>query len=221
MDVWVRVVNDDLVDTRLLDRVEAGRLASLQDETARRSYAAGHVLLRRALADLLGRHPSDYTFDRTCAHCGEQHGRPILLQDRGVHLSLSRTPTLVAVAVTLAGPVGVDVETVASTDFDGFAQTALHPGERDDVEVSHRPERLHRRATSWARKEAALKALGVGLRTDPASVRTPPSGIPTHWDGFASGFTVVDLVLDRPDVEDTVGAVAVVDVGGQLTVRVR
>lgn len=221
VDVWVRAVPDHLVGTDSLDPVELARLASFHDGTARRSYAAGHVLLRGALGEWLGGPPSRFGFNRTCPRCGEPHGRPILLQDNGVHVSLSRTGTLVAVAVTRVGPVGVDVETVESTDFDGFEATALHPDERADVEVAHRQERLHRRATSWARKEAALKALGVGLRRDPASVRTPPSGIRTHWDGFASPFTVVDLSPDLLASTGTVGAVAVLGAGDQLTVRPR
>lgn len=218
VEVWVRAVPDHVVGTELLDPVEAARLASFRDDSARRSYAAGHVLLRSALGEWLGGQPSSFTFDRTCASCGEQHGRPILLQDKGVHVSVSRTSALVAVAATRVGPVGIDVELVASTDFDGFGATTLHPDERDDVQVAPHADRLHRRATSWARKEAALKALGVGLRTDPASVRTPPSGIRTHWEGFVSPFTVVDLALDVPGA---VGAVAVLGADGQLTVRAR
>jgi 4'-phosphopantetheinyl transferase len=218
VEVWVRPVPDEVVGIELLDAVETARLASFRDDSARRSYAAGHVLLRSALGEWLGEQPGSLAFDRTCASCGKQHGRPILLQDNGVHVSLSRTSTLVAVAATRVGPVGIDVEMVASSDFDGFAATALHPDERADVEVASHADRLHRRATSWARKEAALKALGVGLRTDPASVQTPPSGIRTEWDGFASPFTVVDLALD---VAGAVGAVAVLGASGQLTVRAR
>jgi 4'-phosphopantetheinyl transferase len=217
VDVWARPVPDRLVDTRVLDPVETDRLAGLRDEANRRSYAAGHLLVRTALTHLLGHRPG-LTFDWACSHCGAQHGPPVLLQDKGLHISLSRTPLLVAVAITRSGPVGVDVETVSSTDFDGFPRTALHPAERHDVEVQDQHERLRRRATSWARKEAVLKSLGVGLRTDPASVPTPPSGIPTRWDGFEESFTVLDLALPHPDV---VGAVALLGATDGISVRDR
>lgn len=218
VDVWVRPVPDHLVDTRLLDPVETERLAGTRDEATRRSYAAGHVLVRTALAQLLGQRPEQLTFDRACPHCGDQHGPPVLLQDKGLHISLSRTPRLVAVAITRYGPVGVDVEVVSSTDFEGFPEAALHPAERHEVEVHDRQERLHRRATSWARKEAVLKSLGVGLRTDPVSVRTPLSGIPTRWDGFGEPFIVIDLALPHPGV---VGAVALLGATDGLSVRER
>ena len=67
-------------------------------------------------------------------------------------------------------------------------------------------------ARSWVRKEAALKSLGIGLRTDPADCATPPSGIPIDvlGDGAARvTVTVHDLVLPWPE------AAAAVAVAGQ------
>ena len=37
---------------------------------------------------------------------------------------------------------------------------------------------IRRTSTTWVRKEAALKALGVGLRIDPTTFVTPASGVP-------------------------------------------
>ena len=82
-------------------------------------------------------------------------------------------------------------------------------GDRDDRE----------RAVSWVRKEAALKALGIGLRTDPAGLRTPPSGIPADLLGDgAAKVTVHDLALPWPDAA---AAVAVAGQVRQVDVRLR
>jgi 4'-phosphopantetheinyl transferase len=216
VDVWVRPVGPD-VDRSCLDDVELARLATFRDSAQARSYAAGHVLARSALAGLLGVPPADLRFDRTCPTCGAQHGRP-LLEGAVLHLSLTRTASTVAVATSESAPVGVDVEVISGTDFPGFADTALHPDERAAVEVADRPTRLRQRAVAWARKEAALKAAGVGLAVDPASMRTPESGIRTRLVALGVDVTVVDLALDVPGV---VGAVALLGPGGPLSVRWR
>jgi 4'-phosphopantetheinyl transferase len=216
VDVWVRVVGPD-VDTSCLDDLERARLASFRDSAQARAYAAGHVLARTALAGVLGAHPAALRFDRTCRTCGAQHGRPVL-EDATLHLSLTRTRETIAVAVSESTPVGVDVEVISGTDFPGFADTALHPDEREAIEVADRATRLRRRAVAWARKEAALKAAGVGVTVDPASVQTPPSGIRTRLGGLGVDVTVVDLSLD---VADVVGAVALLGPGGTVSVRWR
>jgi 4'-phosphopantetheinyl transferase len=73
--------------------------------------------------------------------------------------------------VSRVGAVGIDVERVQRTQFRGFTEVALHPDERATV-LSGADA-----ATSWVRKEAVLKALGVGLRVEPAALMTPPIGV--------------------------------------------
>ena len=91
----------------------------------------------------------------TCRTCGGPHGRPVLLDGSGRHVSVSHAAGLVAVAVSSAGPVGVDVEHPDATGFDGFAALALAPGEQADD--------LAARARLWTAKEAVRKASGEGL----------------------------------------------------------
>ena len=58
-------------------------------------------------------------------------------------------------------------------DFVGFAETALHPGERSGPPVD--PTR------AWVRKESLLKAYGLGLAVDPGDVRLDDGGL-AAWD---------------------------------------
>lgn len=126
----------------------------------------GHELLRREAARFHGVPASCIVIEHECPACGSTtHGRPRIVPVATLrapaHVSLSRAGDLCVVAVTDAGPVGVDVEPAGAADFDGFDDVALHPLERGS------PGDRTRR---WVRKEALLKASGTGLSVDPREV---------------------------------------------------
>ena len=218
VDVWVRRVADISDGHDLLDDHERATLARIVPPSTARSYAAGHVLARRAVASVLGSTASSLRIDRTCPRCGAPHGRPVIVGSHGVELSLSRCDDWVAVAICAVLPVGIDIESIQAVRIPGFPDVSIHPDERDVVEPTA-DGLLRRHAVSWVRKEAALKAVGIGLRTDPAGVRTPPSGIPTDLlgDGTAK-VTVHDVALPWPDAA---AAVAVAGQVPQVDVRLR
>jgi len=220
VDVWVRDTAlgaapseggrdaDPLAQLDPLDQHERERWARLADGPSARAYVELHLLARSQIGRFLGRSPESLRFDRTCPDCGRQHGRPLLVDDPGLHLSLSRAGTAVALALTRAGQVGVDVEQVAGTQFEGFGEVALHARERGDGDAG-----AH--ATAWVRKEAAVKALGVGLRVDPASFVTPGAGVLTEVVPGLPWVTVVDV--DAPS--GWAAAVALASGSGPVEVR--
>ncbi|GAA2747757.1 hypothetical protein GCM10009868_38470 [Terrabacter aerolatus] len=203
VDLWVRdtaVGSPSRDDTDVLDEHERERLSRLVDVPSARAYAVLHVLARQQVGALLGRPPESLGFDRTCPDCGRQHGRPVLVDEPGVQVSLSRSGSVVALGLSRSGPLGVDVEHVSGAAFPGFGQVALHPSERDGAVDG---------ATAWVRKEACLKALGVGLRVEPASFVTPRAGEPTQVVPGMPSVTVVDV--DAPP-----GCAAAVALGSEV-----
>lgn len=175
MAVWLR--RESPAGFRaLLDEHELAHQARLADARDAAAYGHLHTLARVVVAAVTGQPTVAVQFDRTCQQCGEQHGRPVVVRDPGLHVSLSRAGNRVAVAVTRVAPVGVDIEAVAAADFEGFAEVALHPAERAATE-SPEGDRLHRRTQAWVRKEAALKSLGTGLAVDPSSFPAPDPGV--------------------------------------------
>jgi 4'-phosphopantetheinyl transferase len=132
----------------------------------------GAVLLRMAVAGHLGVRPADVAVDRTCGRCGAQHGRP-QLPDSGLHASVSHSGDVIAVALTAAGPVGVDVEAVRTIDFAPVAERVCTPSELRDLRT------LTDFYSFWTRKEAVLKATGEGLSRPMTDLQvTPPGSAP-------------------------------------------
>jgi len=122
-----------------------------------------YALLAALAGRLLGR-PA--RIEHHCQNCGAtDHGQPRV---DGAFVSLSRAGGLVAVAVSLAGAVGVDIETVARVSASGFDDVAFTDRELAAIRAAENPDEL--RARFWTTKEAVLKARGTGLRTDPRLV---------------------------------------------------
>lgn len=141
--------------------------------------APAYELLRAEAARFHGVAPESIVVTRECPRCGsDQHGRPLLLPTRTVrrpaHVSVARAGALSVVAVTDAGPVGVDVEAEGAAERARVAEVALHPDE-----IRALPGADVTRA--WVRKEALLKAYGLGLAIDPRDVRLDDDGLAT-WD---------------------------------------
>lgn len=94
---------------------------------------------------------------RQCPQCGSAtHGRPWARHEgRPVPVSLARSGPHLVTAVGTSGAVGVDVESVAAVNAHWDPDLVLAAGEEARTGIE--------RARAWARKEALLKAYGVGL----------------------------------------------------------
>src|SRR5690606_690333 len=100
-------------------------------------------------------------------------GRPCL-RDETVQTSLSHADGAVAVAVARHGPVGVDIEAAArAAQMDEIADAVLHPSERAAMAALSAPDRALALLALWVRKEALLKAAGIGLAREMHGFRAP------------------------------------------------
>ena len=102
-------------------------------------------------------------------------------------VSISHSGDVVAVAVTRAGPVGVDVEQFGA---------AIHRSGLDGLHGIRNSQRRHSAAdfyAYWTRKEAVLKATGEGLRRTMNTIDvTPPRRRPPWFAERQLGCRVPD-----------------------------
>lgn len=159
----------------LLDDLERSRAARYHFAADRARFVLGGALLRTVLARALDADAGSIRLDRACERCGEPHGRPRVV-DATAHVSVSHSGDVVAVALTAASPVGVDVESIVERPGGDYAE--LYPSTCTPAE---QPFVTSAAAffTFWTRKEAVLKATGDGLdRPMTDVVVTPPQQAP-------------------------------------------
>lgn len=130
--------------------------------------------------------PAGVRIVHACRSCGsDRHGKPYVVglgAAKQIHVSLSRAGDLAVVAVSDAGPVGIDVEA-----------HQLRDGSPD--------------VSTWVRKESAVKATGHGLTIDPGRIEVTPPGSAPALLGWPA-----EQPMDSPawmfDVECPAGFVA-------------
>ena len=125
----------------------------------RRDFTVAHALLRRALTRHEGVPPSQWVFQT-----GPQ-GKPFLAPAQSaLEFNLAHTRGLVACALTKAGMVGVDVESIErAVNCDEIAERYFSGSEIQALQECTGAERQTRFIELWTLKEAYLKAIGAGL----------------------------------------------------------
>ena len=126
----------------------------LGESTHAAQHAAGRALLRRALAD------QDLPADLAVAV--DSDGKPYLPDAPGFHFSIAHCGTRVICAVSDV-PVGCDLERERMLKHD-ISRRICTASERDAIRTNADL------FTLWTGKEAAVKAVGRGLRIGAASV---------------------------------------------------
>jgi 4'-phosphopantetheinyl transferase len=124
-------------------------------------------------------------------------GKPEL-KGSDLRVSLAHSGEVAVVAVTSGREVGVDVEVLrAGTETWSLSSHALTHSESERLEALPVSQRSGAFLWMWTRKEALLKALGVGLALDPRLIELEGQKIIAAAPelGQAHDWTLVDLPL--------------------------
>ncbi|MGW1601056.1 4'-phosphopantetheinyl transferase family protein [Streptomyces eurythermus] len=165
LHVWAWPVPAYPVWGGLLTEEETAHADALPDGPARATYV-GSRGLQRALGSHYLRLPArGLRIDRTCAHCGAEHGRPRFTAGAGrLDYSVAHTRDWVLAAVVSGGLVGVDVDVVPDAETSvRLARKALTERERQALAGLPEEERAAGFVRLWTRKEAGGKLAGRGL----------------------------------------------------------
>lgn len=153
----------------LLDEGERARCQRFRREKDRLAYAAAHALLRRTLSQTLALPPTSLMIARGTT------GKPFLAmpEESGIDFSLSHTEGMVAVALSKAGKIGVDVESVDRKNLprEDFSAFGLSSDETAHLAALSEPERSEAFFDWWTAREAVAKADGRGLSLPFARIR--------------------------------------------------
>jgi 4'-phosphopantetheinyl transferase len=149
----------------LLSGDELRRAHRFSFERDVRRYVTSHAVLRIVLGRLTGTSPGQVVLGT------EEGGRPVLGDgSKGLHVSLSRSGDLVLVGVA-SHPLGVDLESLAvPMDVSALPGMVFSRGECELFERTRPESRREVLLRYWTRKEAILKAAGLGLSINPQMV---------------------------------------------------
>ena len=136
---------------------ELARAERLHSDLDRARYIVGRAALRSVLADGLGCSPITVRFSYG------RNGKPRLEGDGGhVEFNLAHSGGDAVIALAERVAVGVDIELLRPIgDVESLARLVFSDVERRELELA--PEPVSAFLNGWTRKEAYVKALGLGL----------------------------------------------------------
>lgn len=159
-----------------LNDAERERAARLVNPNVGERFRCARGLLRHLLGRRLGLPPRDLVF------AVEPGGRPYLectCNKVPPVFSLSHSHDCIAIAIADTGPIGIDVERIRTgTSMDAIIRRFFKPAERDAWETLPAADREPAFLRLWTRKEAILKAIGLGLPGLDKLVISIDDGIP-------------------------------------------
>ena len=151
VDIWRWRIEPDVRLAGYLSEDERARAACFARPDHAASYTATRGRLRAILGAVTGAAPSDIRFDYG------PHGKPSL--SHGPPFNLSHSGGVAILAITDGPEVGVDVEAWCPVE-PSVADRYFTPAEREALAAMPFDLGFFR---CWSRKEAVVKAIGMGL----------------------------------------------------------
>lgn len=179
---------------------EVARAERYRFKAPRRRFVAARGLLREILGGYLNLPPDRMQFQKNA------WGKPRLTRPQdALQFNIAHTGDLLLVAVTAERTVGIDVETVRPVqNLDGLVTCAFSPTERVAFRALPRSQRLEAFFATWTRKEAYMKArgLGFGLPLGAFDVTVAPDEPPQvladrHAPNVESTWALSDVPLEQ------------------------
>jgi 4'-phosphopantetheinyl transferase len=163
--VWkvdLRAVNKENFQLDILSKDEQKRLSSFKFAKDRFRYGVTQSLKRWVLASYLNERPEKLVFTR------EKYGKPAILSQKNwphLQFNISHSNQIILLGITVEDPIGIDVEYHADNiSVENLSEFIFSPLERAYFsKLASQQEKKEAFFRCWTRKEAYLKAEGMGL----------------------------------------------------------
>ena len=141
------------------ERTRASRFRFATDRTR---FVASRGTLRAMLGRYLGREPGAIRFAYNA------YGKPILVEepeDGPIQFNVTHSQDLALYAFTSGGDIGIDLEKITTKvkDYEQIARRFFSAAEVQELLAVPLEQRQEAFLTCWTRKEAYVKARGLGL----------------------------------------------------------
>jgi 4'-phosphopantetheinyl transferase len=167
----------------LLSSSERKQYANITSNAERRLRQAARAALRMVLGRLAGVFPAQVRLGLG------KYGKPYMLSSRDVGFSVSHSGSFSLLAFAEGAEIGCDIERNAPLDdLRDLSDVVLHPEEAETIFKLNGCVAQAVLLRNWVRKEAVLKAIGVGFSVDPTQIKV--------------GLNVSEIQLRRAD-DDT------------------
>jgi 4'-phosphopantetheinyl transferase len=144
--------------TSIISPEESARAARFMFDRDRARFIVAHAALRAILARYTGQAATDLLLRVA------EKGKPYLAEHPRVRFNLSHSGTFAMAAVALDREVGVDIERIRrERSTTGIAERFFAPAEVRELNAAPEPLRVAAFFACWSRKEAYIKARGLGL----------------------------------------------------------
>ncbi|MGO4393369.1 4'-phosphopantetheinyl transferase superfamily protein [Variovorax sp. M-6] len=192
------------VDVACLSEAEWERARRFVFRRDRERFIAAHAALRRILSIRTGSSAALLDFDLG------SFGKPSLAGHAGLHFNLSHSQSEALIAVNEASEVGVDIEVLRPmSDAQELAATCFTPNEIRTLQGLPADARERAFLVGWTRKEACLKALGLGLSVNLQALEVGLESVESEIKYADAGCTRRLIVRPIPLGSDAVGALAI------------
>jgi len=145
-------------DLSSLSADEVERSASFKFDKDKHSYIVSHMLMRNVLSRYVKIEPAEIVFETN------PHGKPFI-KDSGLDFNISHSGEWVLLAATSSGKIGIDIERIRQgISSHVIARQYFSPGEIKELQaLPVEEDRVAAFFVGWSRKEAYIKAHGLGL----------------------------------------------------------
>ena len=145
----------------LLDRAETQRFRRFVAPAHASRFAVARAMLRVLLGAYVGHAPAELRFD--AGHAGKPRLAAALTNVR-LEFNVSHSADVAVVGIARGLQLGVDVEVVRTVpDHERIAHDNFAPAEYERLMALAPERRLAGFFAGWTRKEACVKAIGLGL----------------------------------------------------------